>query len=128
MYSNNFYHADIRRQNICFIKTNLTHIKIFKYKIPTFGYIFSLIDYGHVRNVNFNYDSETKIKYLHRNLIYEDNYSFLINLIFTEGSAESGFADINKFIDYSHILYKIFMKKKISDAENFNFFNDKKLI
>jgi serine/threonine protein kinase len=43
---NNFYHQDIHLGNIGYTKTNKKTIKIFGFDIPTYGYIFSLIDYG----------------------------------------------------------------------------------
>lgn len=43
---NRFYHQDIHLGNITFTKTNKKFIKIFGFDIPTYGYLFSLIDYG----------------------------------------------------------------------------------
>ena len=55
MHLYDFYHRDLRRKNICFIKTNLLYIKIFNKKNPTYGYIFSLIDYGCVISNKLTY-------------------------------------------------------------------------
>ena len=51
LHSANYVHADIHNRNVGWIKTNkTTKIKIGKQMIPTYGYIFKLIDYGMVMN------------------------------------------------------------------------------
>jgi hypothetical protein len=49
---NNYFHTDIHFENFGYIKTNKIYIKIFNYNIPTYGYIFKIIDYGNVNNKN----------------------------------------------------------------------------
>jgi len=49
MHSNDFYHDDIHEANICFIKTNIKNLNI-----PTYGYIFTIIDYEGVHSYKFN--------------------------------------------------------------------------
>lgn len=49
LHSNNYIHGDIHQGNVGWNKTNKNHkIKIANMEIPTFGYIFKLIDYGMV--------------------------------------------------------------------------------
>lgn len=51
LHANNYVHMDIHDRNVGWIKTLKTHkIKINNYHIPTYGYIFKLIDYGMVLN------------------------------------------------------------------------------
>lgn len=46
--TNNYIHGDIHQNNIGVIKTSKKYIKILNNKVPTFGYIYQLIDYGRV--------------------------------------------------------------------------------
>jgi len=49
LHSNDYIHGDIHMGNIGWVKTTENYkIKIFNLLIPTFGYIFKLIDYGMV--------------------------------------------------------------------------------
>ena len=124
MHINDYYHNDVRRQNICFISTKITHIKILKYQIPTFGYIFSLIDYGNIYSYKFNMDNSYHQRCFLRNLKYEDNLALLSCVILFEGSAEFHINNIDKVILDRDILYKIIHKIKYPES---NFFNDKRI-
>jgi hypothetical protein len=53
MSQNGFYHFDINTKNFLYQKTNKKSIKIFNLNIPTFGFIWSIIDFGKVLNINF---------------------------------------------------------------------------
>ena len=53
MHINNYIHGDPFSKNICYKKTKLKKIKILDLDIPTYGYIFSLIDYGTIVNYKF---------------------------------------------------------------------------
>jgi serine/threonine protein kinase len=44
MHKNNYIHGDIHNGNIGYVKTNKKYIKILDNKIPTFGYIFKIIE------------------------------------------------------------------------------------
>ena len=123
MHSNYFYHTDIRTTNICYCKTKLTHIKILKYNIPTFGYIWSLIDYGSIWSTNFLYKNMLE-EYLNarRNFSYEDNIVMLIHVFLYNGD----YLKNPDLFDIVRIFYKIINKieynKKLSE-ENINFYN-----
>lgn len=61
-----YRHGDIHYQNIMYIKVDENKmIKIFDKDIPTFGYIFSLIDYGLIINKKYDLNKyeKTKFKY-----------------------------------------------------------------
>ena len=53
MNKNGYTHNDLHNANIGIIKSKQKYINILNYKIPTFGYIIKLIDYG------FNYHLDT---------------------------------------------------------------------
>lgn len=76
LHKNNYIHGDIHTKNIGWIKTTLTKIKLGKLQIPTFGYIFKLIDYGTIMNkLDIHNKKEQKI--------FENNYeNELFSLIF----------------------------------------------
>jgi serine/threonine protein kinase len=44
MHLNDFYHKDLRRENICFVKTNLLYIKIFNKKKNSYTWIYIFIN------------------------------------------------------------------------------------
>lgn len=48
LHENGYRHGDIYAKNIAYEKTNLKHIKVGNLKIPTYGYIWSFIDYGSI--------------------------------------------------------------------------------
>lgn len=52
LHSNNYVHGDFQTSNIGMVRTQDKFIKIFNYDVPTFGYIYKLIDYGVVFNKN----------------------------------------------------------------------------
>lgn len=49
--TNGYVHGDVHQFNIGVVKTDKKYIKIFKYLVPTFGYIFKLIDFGKVEKI-----------------------------------------------------------------------------
>ena len=63
MTKNGFYHLDLNNKNIMYKYTKTKYIKIFNYNIPTFGYIWSIIDYGTVVNINYKLSSMNIINY-----------------------------------------------------------------
>lgn len=77
MHSNNFYHTDVQWKNIMYKKTNIKSIKILNFNVPTFGYIWSIIDYGDIESPLFKYQDKKRRQYfIFRNLIYEDFMQF----------------------------------------------------
>lgn len=67
--SNGYIHGDIHSGNIGFIQTKSKYINIWNQKIPTYGYIFKLIDYGLVahKSDKLNIWEKENIKYLFTN-------------------------------------------------------------
>lgn len=59
-----FYHRDIHIKNICFIKIDKKYINLkdVNYKINTFVYIFSIIDYESVISYKFKLNDLEKKK------------------------------------------------------------------
>ena len=60
IHSNGYYHLDVKSDNIGFVRTSLEYIYILNYKIPTYGYIWSLIDYGNVLSFKFSLKNSEK--------------------------------------------------------------------
>jgi hypothetical protein len=82
MHTNGFFHRDIHGKNICYKKTSIKTINIFNMKIPTFGYLFSIIDYKSVISNKFNL-SEDEVKLItYRDLAREDLIKFICEGIF----------------------------------------------
>ena len=77
MHTNDFTHNDPSTHNIMYKKTKIKYIKILGLSIPTYGYIFSLIDYGDINNIEkFQYSDKPYI-ISHFNA-YTDNIKFLL--------------------------------------------------
>ena len=110
MHSNSFIHTDIHNTNILYKKTKLKKIKIFNnIIIPTFGYLYSLIDYEAVFSIKYNL-SEDAIKNMAMiNTKYENYMSFLCKVIHGE------------CITIIKIINKILYKEDISTDDISNF-------
>jgi serine/threonine protein kinase len=52
LHTNNYVHGDLRAPNIGVNKTTQTHINILSYKIPTYGWVVQLIDFGSIGEKN----------------------------------------------------------------------------
>ena len=125
MHQNGFYHLDIHAENICFVKTKQEYIKIFKYDIPTYGYIFSLIDYDGVQNINFNLNYDEKLYLYDKIFSYNDNFNFLITGVFY--IKMSNLLSVRQQnLNTLELLNKIILRKKLSKDE-LTYFDDKML-
>jgi serine/threonine protein kinase len=122
LHSANYVHGDIHNRNIGWIKTGkTTKIKLGKLNIPTYGYIFKLIDYGMVSNglnkmtkkekVEFvnNFENELVllVHFMVDSAIYDYNNENKINMDFN--------ADYAKFkkTRYYNLIYKYSTNKYI---------------
>lgn len=64
LHSANYVHSDIHNRNIGWVKTGkTTKIKLGKLNIPTYGYIFKLIDYGMVINKANKMTKKEKVEF-----------------------------------------------------------------
>jgi hypothetical protein len=112
MTKNKFYHLDIYLENIMYKYTKTKYIKIFNYDIPTFGYIWSIIDYGTVLNVNYKLSSDEYNKLLFFNLKSLHNITFLTRaLLHTSKSYEFLVKillgiNIKKYLNYHEIFHE----------------------
>jgi serine/threonine protein kinase len=88
MHINGFYHCDVHDENIMYTKTSLKTIKIFDLIIPTFGYIYSIIDYEEVASTKFKSSCQNEEIFL-INHKYKDNMIFLCRCIFQFGLADT---------------------------------------
>jgi hypothetical protein len=62
IHLNKYTYWDLNDTNIAYVKTKQEFIKIKGYKVPTFGYLFKIIDYGlvdHISNIHSNFDLKT---------------------------------------------------------------------
>ena len=64
LHSVNYVHGDIHNRNIGWVKTSrTTKIKLGKLNIPTYGYIFKLIDYGMVMKKSNKMTKKEKVEF-----------------------------------------------------------------
>lgn len=63
LHTNNYVHGDIHNRNIGWVKTTNAKIKLGKLQVPTFGYIFKLIDYGMVVNRSNKMGKKEKVEF-----------------------------------------------------------------
>jgi serine/threonine protein kinase len=73
---NNYIHGDLNLNNIGVIKTQNKYIIINGLEIPTYGYIYKLIDFQYVLNKNDIKNEYEKNKY---NELYENEYINILN-------------------------------------------------
>jgi hypothetical protein len=104
-----FSHNDIHSKNIGFVKTNQPFIKIFNLKIPLYGYLFKLIDFGNV-STKINHKQPELFSLLfftiNTNLDnYNINWKKSDNII--QKSPE--FSTISSFINYNFLSYFLFL-------------------
>jgi len=60
MRKNGYIHGDFHFGNVGIKKTNKKYINIFSKKIPTYGYIYSAIDYGEVKHKKYKLNKKEK--------------------------------------------------------------------
>ena len=84
-----YYYGDLNLANIGVVKTNKKNIKIMNKNIPTFGYIYKVIDFGSVRkiskdsnNTNNLYELNQFISYylIDYNKLYSKSHKLKINI------------------------------------------------
>jgi hypothetical protein len=103
MHINGYYHLDVNNGNTCYTKTKIKTLDILGYRVPTFGYLYSLIDYSDIRNVQFQLKNDNELKSLIENLNnykYNDNMKFFSDTVF------------NGEIEKLKLLLKIISKDK----------------
>jgi serine/threonine protein kinase len=110
MHSKDFYHCDIHLENIAYIKTDLKYLDIFNYQIPTFGYIYSLIDYGSITSSKFKLNEEDIKFFEHPINKLRDNYRFISSIMTHK---------LFKYMDEHNISYYD-VKKNIVTTSEFN--------
>lgn len=110
MHINDFYHRDIKYDNIMWSKTTKQKIKILNYDIPTGGYIYSLVDYQNIISGKFN-STDLKKAILSKDLKYEDNISFLNRCLFGSDKVNEPMYDL---------VYKIIYNYDNTDIEIIN--------
>lgn len=111
MHNNNYIHDDIHNGNIGYLKTNKKYIKILDNKIPTFGYIFKIIDYGFVMNKN-NSSTNNNKNFFEDRKFYESNFGnidFILNILYSNNDFFNHLKDNN--IEYNYdLLFNQFLK------------------
>ena len=90
MKSKGFMHNDLHPGNIMVTETKTKTIKIFNHDIPTYGYIFSIIDYGLVLSNKFKLTEKEKIEMKEHNDILP-----LIDLILIDNSKLDDYIEKN---------------------------------
>jgi hypothetical protein len=110
MNSKGFYHCDIHTENIAYVNTDQKYLNIFDHQIPTFGYIYSFIDYGNVRSREFKFrDDDISFFSKPINKFY-DIHKSIITIILTK---------IGKYMEKTNILFDE-LKNNIVKTNEFN--------
>jgi len=102
-----YSHNDIHTKNIGYIKTNKEYIKIFGNKIPTFGYIYKLIDYGEINKIDKKNPELFSLLYMMYDLNisnYNINWKKSDKIIFNTNE----FKIINKNFKYKNLSLFLF--------------------
>jgi hypothetical protein len=124
IHSNGFYHRDVHGSGFLYKKTKLKTIKIFGLAIPTFGYIYSIIDYQNIISTKFQLNYDETFEMSSRDYKYEDNMNFL-NYSILHGSVEA-INIVNKIINKDNTLfndkgYSNFYERKLNYVETANY-------
>jgi serine/threonine protein kinase len=125
LHTNNYTHGDFHVGNIGWIKTPKTaKISINNKRIPTYGYIYKLIDFGMIVNKN-DIKTQKELKTFEKNLLLE-KYHIIYNL--TDNKFNNYLKNYSIKWDYSKI-YNEFKKteqfkmiKPFSDSKNIQMF------
>lgn len=96
MNSKGYYHRDVDFDNIAYVKTKRKTIKVFNYDVPTFGYIFSLIDYGNILHDKYLLDApdRKKLKFFKKHGSDVKLFSFIL----------SNYEEVFKLITHKKII------------------------
>lgn len=106
-----YQHNDLHQGNITTAKTDKKFIKIFNLDVPTFGYIYSAIDYGMVTNKKYKISPWEKKVYINT-----PDLNMLFNSSYFNKSHDDKFKYIDKLIKNKKIKsysehYKKYMKQ-----------------
>jgi len=108
MRSKGYFHTDIHTRNVAYIKCNLkTYIEIFGYKVPTYGYIWSLIDYGEVLSEKFELKKSEKKYFSNPDFYLLDLFGILWMLYIGSNRAFAYLHKLNKLTPYKDYLKSI---------------------
>ena len=105
MSYNGFYHFDLNNKNFLYQKTNKKSIKIFNLNIPTFGFIWSIIDFGKVLHINFKLSDSEYSTLNYCDLKKFNNLGFLENAILHNDKAKIIINKIMSNIDVKNDIY-----------------------
>jgi len=108
LHNNGYAHCDIHYYNIGYVKTNKKFVKILDNKIPTYGYIFNLIDYGFIMNKNNNLNNENR-KIYELQYINEYNLHFILEILYDDTDFYN-YLIKNKITFNYNELYNIFLE------------------
>lgn len=108
LHSANYIHSDIHNRNIGWVKTSkTTKIKLGKLNIPTYGYIFKLIDYGMVSNGSNKMTKKEKVEFANN---FENELVLLVH--FMVDSAIYDYVNENKINMDFNADYEKFKKTR----------------
>ena len=98
MRSKGYFHTDIHTRNVAYVKCKSeSHIKIFEMQVPTYGYIWSLIDYGEILSEKFELKKSEKKYFSNPDFYLLDLFGILWML----------YIGTNRAFEYLHKLKKI---------------------
>jgi len=115
MHKNGYYHNDLHNKNIMYKKTKIKTLKILNLNVPTYGYLWSIIDYNSVATSSQISNNKIIIMCIN-NYAYRDLMLFLCWTIFDSCSK------------LDKLIYKIIINdSKIKDDPFFELFKVKPL-
>lgn len=79
---NGYNHVDMHCENICVIKTDEKYINILNKKIPTYGFIVKLIDYGRILNKKYEMDEFEQLYIKNTNDITKIFKHFILDMYY----------------------------------------------
>jgi len=109
--SKGFYHYDIHTENIGYVKTDIEYLNIFDHQIPTFGYIYSLIDYGSVKSREFQL--KKNIEFFMHPICKLYDYIMFLHMVIAK------FLKMYQYMDKNNIKHTDF-KDKVVETKEFN--------
>ena len=125
MGKNHFTHTDIHSRNITYKKTDKKYIKLGNTKVRTYGYLYSIIDYGEILHPRFKNLSDREINVLNDDTLDINNFIHGLLIGLNSGLWNLITHDKLKNIDkIKKIVQKSKEYKKIKQEYNIEEFND----
>jgi len=105
MYNDGYFHTDISNKNIMFVNTLEKYVTIQNFQIPTFGKIYSLIDYGEILHEKYIMTESEQKKY--NESLYETDVCNITVEMFNRKSISNNLKMQKKPVNFGTIIEQI---------------------